>query len=164
LRAELQPIGELENLLVDRITAAYWRLRRVGRVEAGIFAWKRYEELAERAEREARSYELDVPADASQAPQPQVFDFDKERYGAALSRALQMRKEQEDENATLGRTFIRDAGTANAFSKLSRYETATERQLYRALHELERRQAARLGGNAPPPQVVDVDVSGMPEV
>jgi hypothetical protein len=39
LRAELQPIGELENLLVDRITAAYWRLRRVGRVEAGIFAW-----------------------------------------------------------------------------------------------------------------------------
>jgi len=39
LRAELQPVGELENLLVDRITAAYWRLRRVGRVEAGIFAW-----------------------------------------------------------------------------------------------------------------------------
>ena len=76
MRAELQPIGELENLLVDRITAAYWRLRRVGRVEAGIFAWKRYEELAERAEREARSYELDVPADASQAPQPQVVDVD----------------------------------------------------------------------------------------
>jgi hypothetical protein len=28
-------------------------------------------------------------------------------------------------------------------SKLSRYETAIERQLYRALHQLERRQSAR---------------------
>ncbi len=57
LRAELQPVGELENLLVDRIVAAYWRLRRAGRVESGIFAWDRSEEMAERAEWEARSYE-----------------------------------------------------------------------------------------------------------
>jgi hypothetical protein len=40
-----------------------------------------------------------------------------------------MRSEQEDETATLGRTFARDADRANAFSKLSRYETAIERQL-----------------------------------
>jgi hypothetical protein len=38
LRAELQPVGELEGLLVDRITSLLWRLRRLGRVEAGIFA------------------------------------------------------------------------------------------------------------------------------
>ena len=38
LRAELQPLGELENLLVDGIIAAHWRLRRLRRVEAGIFA------------------------------------------------------------------------------------------------------------------------------
>ena len=37
LRAELQPVGELENLLIDRVVSAYWRLRRLGRVEAGIF-------------------------------------------------------------------------------------------------------------------------------
>ena len=59
LREELQPVGELENLLVDRIIASYWRLRRLGRVEAGIFAWERSEELAERAEREAQRYESD---------------------------------------------------------------------------------------------------------
>jgi hypothetical protein len=45
LRAELQPVGELENLLVDRIISAHWRLRRLGRVEAGIFVWEHYEEL-----------------------------------------------------------------------------------------------------------------------
>ena len=48
LRAELQPVGEMENLLVDGIVAAHWRLRRLRRVEAGIFAWQLYEELAER--------------------------------------------------------------------------------------------------------------------
>ena len=47
------------------------------------------------------------------------------------------------ETATLGRTFIRDANDANAFSKLSRYETNLERSLYKALHELQRLQAAR---------------------
>src|SRR5215217_9151486 len=57
LRAELQPVGELENLLVDRITSLLWRLRRLGRVEAGIFAWQHYGALAEQAEREARTYE-----------------------------------------------------------------------------------------------------------
>ncbi|HVF01557.1 MAG TPA: hypothetical protein VNA27_09530 [Rubrobacteraceae bacterium] len=37
LRNELEPVGELENMLVDLIVAARWRLRRLGRVEADIF-------------------------------------------------------------------------------------------------------------------------------
>ena len=49
LRAELQPVGELENLLVDGIVAVHWRLHRLRQVEAGIFAWELYGELAERA-------------------------------------------------------------------------------------------------------------------
>src|SRR3954447_945850 len=66
LRDELQPVGEMENLLVDRIVAAHWRLRRLGLVEAGIFAWEHYGELAARARREAGRYGIsrssyDVP-------------------------------------------------------------------------------------------------------
>jgi hypothetical protein len=62
-------------------------------------------------------------------------------------------------NARLGRTFVRDAEGANTFLKLSRYETAIERSLYKALHE--RLQAAcRAEGSVPPP--MDVDVSGLP--
>ena len=45
-------------------------------------------------------------------------------------------------------------------SKLSKYETAIERQLYRALHQLERRQAARRGAALTPPQVLEVEVRG----
>ncbi len=67
---------------------------------------------------------------------------DKQGHKEALSRARLIRSEQEDEIAALGRTFARDVELANAFSNLSRYETAIGRQLYRALHELERRQVA----------------------
>src|SRR5215210_558428 len=38
LRDELQPAGELESLIVERIIATHWRLRRLGRVETGLFA------------------------------------------------------------------------------------------------------------------------------
>ena len=57
LRAELQPVGELENHLVDRLVSACWRLRRLRRVEAGIVAWELYGELAERARQEASTHE-----------------------------------------------------------------------------------------------------------
>jgi hypothetical protein len=161
LATELQPVGMLENLLVDRIISAYWRLRRLSRVETGIFAWERSEELAERAEREAQGYESNEHEDLMRVMNITVTD--KKGHEEALERVRRMRSEQEDETATLGRTFARDADRANAFSKLSRYETAIDRQLYRALHELERRQAARRGAALTPPQVLDVDVSGMPE-
>src|SRR5215204_4168079 len=61
---------------------------------------------------------------------------DEKKHEEALERARRMRRAQQDETVTLGRTFARDADGANAFSKLSRYETAIERQLYRAQHEL----------------------------
>ncbi len=135
LRDELQPVGGLEDLLVEQIFAAVWRLRRLRRVEAGIFAWELYGELAERAQQEARTYESNTLLDR---PSPYDIITDKQKHKEAISRAQQMRIEQDAETATLGRTFIRDANEANAFSKLSRYEATIERSLYRALHELQR--------------------------
>ena len=44
--------------------------------------------------------------------------------------------------------------------KLSRYEAAIERSLYRALHELQRVQAARQDGQHPASIAVDVTVDG----
>ena len=37
LKEDLCPLGELENLLVDRIISAVWRLRRVLRIEVELF-------------------------------------------------------------------------------------------------------------------------------
>lgn len=47
--------------------------------------------------------------------------------------------------------------------KLLRYETAIERSIYKALHELQRIQAARAGEKPPAPLAIDVDVSGVKE-
>src|ERR671911_228393 len=91
LRAELQPVGELENLLVDGIVAAHWRLRRLRRVEAGIFAWQLYEELAERAQQEAESY-VSTSADVLNDD----IIRDKQKHQEALSKAQQMKSKQED--------------------------------------------------------------------
>ena len=107
----------------------------------------------------ARDPEWDVPTNTT--PKIDFGIVNEERHGEALDRAWRMKREQE--TATPGRAFARDVDKANAFSKLSRYETAIERQLYKALHELECRQAARQSGSVPPPQVVDVDVTGIPE-
>jgi hypothetical protein len=118
LRIELQPVGELESLFVDRIITAYWRLRRLGRVEAGIFAWQLYGELRERAQREARSYKRNFLDDMVEQD---TTITDEHKRQEALSKAQELNVKQEAETATLGRTFIRDANAANAFSKLSRY-------------------------------------------
>jgi hypothetical protein len=161
LRTQLQPHGELEELLVDRIVASVWRLRRLGRVEASIFAWEHYEELAKRAEREARTYESHL-SDLLPYALEEITITDERKRQEALETARQMRAKQDAETTTLGRTFVRDADSANAFSKLSRYETTIERSLYKALHELERLQSARsVPGSVPPPLAVDVDVSGV---
>ena len=71
---------------------------------------------------------------------PEVRITDEEKHEEAMSRARRTRGEQEDETATLGRMFARNADGANAFSKLSRYETA-----------IERRQTTRQGGAVPEP-------------
>ena len=147
---------------MERIVAAHWRLRRLGRVEAGVFAYELYGELVERARRAVDDHETTENENLLRAMNKTVIT-DEQKHREALSRSEEMKAKRDAQTATLGRTFIRDAEGANAFSKLSRYETAIERSLYRALHELQRLQAARRArGGVAPPAVVDVDVSGIP--
>lgn len=69
-------------------------------------------------------------------------------------------REQKTVYRTIGEAFVADSAELNAFSKLTRYEAAIERGLYRALHELQRLQAARGGRNVPLPLTTDVQVIG----
>jgi hypothetical protein len=146
---------------VEQIIASIWRLRWLRRVEAGIFTWELYAELRERAQGEAQSYEGNILTDIVKNQYATITD--EQKHKEALSKAEELKKAQQDaETATLGRTFIRDANEANAFSKLSRYEATIERSLYRALHELQRLQAARrVEGSVTPPAALEIDVSGV---
>lgn len=105
---ELAPVGELEELLVDRIAGAAWRLRRVIKAEG--------ETLEEKS-----------------------TDYMGEEKG-------------------VGHAFS-TYGNVDHFSKLSKYETTIERGLYKALHELQRLQAARNGEGAPLPVAADIDLT-----
>jgi hypothetical protein len=106
LRDELQPVGELESLFVDRITAAYWRLRRLGQVEAGMFAWELYGEMADQARKEADTY-TSILGEVLVAMDTDIVD--KNKHQKALTRAQEMETMQHAKTSTLSRTFIRDA-------------------------------------------------------
>src|ERR671912_3031755 len=77
LRAELQPVGEMESLLVERIIDATWRLRRLSRLEAGIFTWELYEELAQRSQEEAQTYEFSALDELLAAGSADITDEQK---------------------------------------------------------------------------------------
>ena len=113
---QFAPEGPLEELLVERMTASAWRLRRVVYFEAGVIAFRTTEARTELAA--------------------------SSQHGDSVAWGL-----------------IRDATGADALSKLSRYERGLERGLYRALHELQRLQAARGGETVSAPAVLDVQIS-----
>ncbi len=46
--------------------------------------------------------------------------------------------------------------SAETLEKLRRYEVSLNKQMFRAMHELERLQRRRLGENVPAPQVVEI--------
>ena len=68
----------------------------------------------------------------------------------AVDRMLGAKSMLHEEPALSGRAFAR-LEAEGCLSKLSRYEAAIERGLYRALHELQRLQATRAGQLVPPP-------------
>ncbi len=157
LRAALRPEGELEDLLVDRITSVVWRLRRLGPIEAGVLSWHLGGILVKRARQNVRAYERRDPFDDDYEMKPTVIDVEK--HEAAKARVQEARARLKEATPTLGFAFIQDSRGSDAFSKLARYEVMLDRSLYRALHELQRLQAIRMGHAVSPPLAMDVDVS-----
>ncbi|MBI4298689.1 MAG: hypothetical protein HY666_02915 [Chloroflexi bacterium] len=57
------------------------------------------------------------------------------------------------------RCALVDMLSGETTEKIMRYETAVERQIYKALYELIRLQMARQGEKPPAPVAIDVEVS-----
>ncbi len=89
-----------------------------------------------------------------------VHITDEKRHSRATARAEKAARLLQEDSLALGIAFKHDAENADAISKLSRYEAGIERSLYRALHELQRVQAARQDGQSPPSIAVDVTADG----
>ena len=132
VRAEYSPVGPTEELLVDRIVNAMWRLRRLARAETALFHW--------------RVYELKWGLLADE------FDFGVVPFGSASFLArTQKRKEvlqeakyeRDRDEVLLGRALDADAKEGDTFGKLIRYERSLERSLFRTLDELRQIQGKR---------------------
>jgi len=131
LYADLRPEGALETALVERMIAGLWRIRRLQRVEAGVFE---NEIWAATREREEQGVARETRA-LREALNPRAAPTADERVEAVENASI----------AEWGAAFVRDAGGENAFSKLSRYEASIERSVSGSLHELQRLQSARCG-------------------
>lgn len=116
LYAQFQPVGAMEELLVDRIVSNAWRLRRLLEVEGMYHHYK------------VRRY---------------IHGPHKDSYGHVWSNIESLENVLEQS------------------ARLTRYESFLERSTFKALHELQRLQAARAGVPVPVPVAVDVEVSGV---
>jgi hypothetical protein len=125
LRHQLAPVGELETMLVDRVIAAFWRLRRILRIEKDLVDKKVSEEIGKKA---MAAWRRKKNKDSSPLPPVNMYEALEYKF--------------------------------SYFEKFQRYEAYIERGMYKALHELQRLQAARSGKAVPVPAVVDVEISG----
>jgi len=136
LYLELRPVGVLEQLFVDRIVCGFWRLRR-----------------ALHAEREAMKLkgQGDVrPLIITYVTGGDEGETDLDSSGADVQRSPDKRRQPG--------SLLAQAVANEQVEKILRYETTIERQIYRALHELQRLQAARKGARPLAPIAVDVDL------
>jgi hypothetical protein len=148
VRADLSPVGPIEEFLVNRVVNAMWRLQRLGRVETALFHSRIHELRAQRLAIEVRSYErtfLDVDL--------LTTITDEAAHSKAKEASAQARYERDRDEVLLGRAIDADAKEGDAFPKLARYERSLEWSLLRALAELRQLQDRRR--NRPAPHMSD---------
>ena len=88
-------------------------------------------------------------------------------YWEQLPTAEQLADSGDSVQDFLTRLSVRGAAYtkgADTLAKLSRYESAMQRNLLRMMHELQRIQAVRRGEHVPAPLALDIDLTGPPEL
>ena len=155
------PVGPMEEQCVERLAVCGWRLTRVTRIETSVFQYQTLDQRARDTRRTAMSFERPSPLLLTELKRDVLTTTitDEASYAAALTRATEAETARDHE--PLAAAFVNDAAHGHPLAKLSRYEVALERSQYRALHELERLQAARRAhpGDTGTPTVIDVNVS-----
>lgn len=148
VRAELSPVGPIEELLANRVINTTWRLERLARAETALFDWRVWELKVSRLADQVRSHES-ILADFS-FPTHITDEAAHTEAKEALARA----KHERDRDAVLlGRALDADAKESDTLGKVSRYERSLERSLFRNLDELRQLQDRRR--NRPSPPILD---------
>ena len=134
VRANLSPIGPIEEFLVNRVVNAMWRLQRLARAETALFHSRVQGLKADLLGIEVRSHEKGLELQWRNDITDQAAHAEASE---ALARASYERNRDE---VLLGCAIDADAKEGDAFAKLARYERSLERSLFRALDELRQLQ------------------------
>ncbi len=119
LHDHLRPVGDSEELVVQRIAAAQWRLDRAFALETGIY--REESTILNRIDRNKREYhELCISKGQKDTP-----------------------PDPHDPDDLLARAFMEGGKGPDNFTRLTRYETAIERSIERGMKHLKALQAAR---------------------
>lgn len=154
----IAPVGELELLLADRVVDLVWRIRRVMQVEKAamesllgsereMFRKLDWEDRVEKEFNLTMGYNGDLSelTEEQQERAEKLLDEIPSPKFVTLPPLLYGKLNQDD----------------NIFIRLRRYEVQFENSIYRALRQLERIQASRLGHPVLAPLAVDVNLSGI---
>ena len=150
LIAEYGPIGMVENMLVERICLAFWRLRRASKFETSIFAIADIEANGQfLKELRSLNYTLEVITnciDARNRARSENSAEDNVTYIESLFPKVsdeQVDRESEKYLTVPVQVYKLATASDDVICKLHRYETSILRELYRAISELERIQDRR---------------------
>ena len=130
----LQPEGEIENLLVDRIVSTVWKLKRAGRTETGLIAGERF----------------NLNAEIERSRLKRLGNFEPTILEMNILEIIN----RTPDLIELSLIFTKNM---EALACIQRYESNLEKSLLKALHELQRIQAVRNGRDVPLPIVIDLD-------
>jgi len=146
VRADVSPVGPIEELLADRVVNIMWRLERLARAETALFDWRvRILKVGQLAD-QVRAYEVPYPTFP-------VHITDKAAHTEATEALAQAKHERDQDKVLLGRALDADAKEGDVLGKLARYERSLERSLLRTLDELRQLQDRRR--NRPSPPILD---------
>ncbi len=150
LYTHYQPADPVAENLVEQVAACIWRLRRVPEIEAGIYTHFRL--MHERGQAQRR-----------RAAQVKHYDFgsdtlstiEDEAAHAAAKRDIERTEAMlQGDQPVMGEVF---GNAERSLTSLVRIAGAIESSLYRAIREVERRNAERQDARNDEP-VIDVEV------
>jgi hypothetical protein len=160
LISDLVPQGALEEVLVEKIVADAWRLRRVPQLEAALYWREKRQNALSAASAEVSSCETSFVQRAEESSnalhKSEVREDRREAHQAAVAKLQALRAEPVSPLVALTSTL---ETVLTTLSNLERYETTLYRSLTKALHELQRFQAIRAGERVSAPVALDVDVN-----
>jgi hypothetical protein len=148
VRADLSPVGPIEEFLADRVVNTMWRLQCVVRAETALLHSRTHALKADRLREHAAIDDL-VFMDP---PWSRRTSGDKAASEVAAE-LEQAEYERDRDEVLLGLAIDADAKEGDAFGKLARYERNLERSLLRALDELRQLQDRRR--KCPAPAIFD---------